>query len=376
MKRSFEVVCSYCGRLREHELAWRCKCGGPFTFREETGFEPKLVVRKDRSLRRYRKFLPIDYGNVVSLGEGCVPLVKAEPGQGNLYFKCEFMMPTGSFKDRGSTIAVSRAAEVCAARAIPGVTEDSSGNAGLSIAAYCARAGLECEVFVPETVSPAKAHLIETYGAGLRLIAGSREAVSEAASQKHPSQLYLGHVYDPYFIAGIETLAFEIAEDLDWNQPAYIYCPASAGTLLLGIVYGFERLLASDTIHRMPTVVAVQTEQVNPVYEAFHGRPHKSKAKLNSVADALVSTRPPRLAEMIQALKKHSGTVEVVDESEIIAAYSALARRGFLVEPSSAVAYAGMLKFRKRFAEASSSGVVVLTGSGLKSPRLFAVERA
>lgn len=348
-------------------------CGAPFTIRDEVPFDPRLIVRGDRSLWRYRKFLPLEDGESISLGEGSTPLIPASADQTGLLFKCDYMLPTGSFKDRGSTLSITRAAEICRARGIKGVTEDSSGNAGLSVAAYCARAGLDCEVFVPESVNPAKARLIKTYGAKLRKIPGPREVVSEAASRAHPNPLYVGHVYDPYFIAGIETLAFEIAEESNWSPPGLIFCPVSAGTLILGLMYGFERLMSSDTIRTMPTIVGVQTVEVSPVHAGLHGTSYSPGAKFSSIADALVSTRPARLTEMIEALRKHSGTTEIVAEAEIVEAHRYLARRGFLVEPSSAVAYGGLLKSRRQRPEASQSAIVILTGSGLKA--LHAITR-
>jgi threonine synthase len=283
--------------------------------------------------------------------------------------KCEYMLPTASFKDRGSTLAVSNARTICERHGIKQVAEDSSGNAGVSIAAYSARAGLECVVYVPERVSPVKAQLVEGFGARLVRVAGSRADVSRAAGQEHPARLYLGHVYDPFFVAGIETLAFEVVEDLGWASPAVVVCPISAGTLLLGLLYGFERMMSSSVIDRAPKLIAVQTERISPIYSAFHGKAYTPPSSVDTVADALVSTNPPRLKEIIEVLRRNAGIVEVVSEEETLAAYVELASRGFFVEPSSAVAYAGFQKFRRIQARSDTVAVVVLTGAGLKTQR-------
>ncbi|MFB6490619.1 MAG: pyridoxal-phosphate dependent enzyme [Thermoproteus sp. AZ2] len=331
------VKCARCGKEREG-LEVRCRrCGGPFVVEVEFPYRDKVRENFPYIERWY------------SLGEGNTPMVKAD----GVYFKLDFLNPTGSFKDRGSVTLIS----ALAAKGIRRISEDSSGNAGASIAAYGAAAGMEVEIYVPETARGAKLRQIEAYGAKVVKVKGSREDVAKAAESS--SAYYASHVWQPEFRDGIRTLAYELVKNLG-KAPGAVYLPTSAGTLLLGVYAGFKHLLNSGVISEMPKLVVVQTEQVRPLCAAVKGEEYRPPERVTSIADALISTNPPLLPEMAAVVKKYGDCVWVTD-AEIEAAWRWLARRGLLVEPSSAAALAGYWKLR------GEDAVVVLTGSGLKA---------
>jgi threonine synthase len=328
-------------------------------------FQTRRIREKDSSHWRYVDFFPyVRENGIITLGEGWTPLLKFST---NVYFKLESSNPTGSFKDRGSTTLIS-AIHKQVEKAKGRITEDSSGNAGASIAAYCARAGLDAAIYVPWTVSGPKFNQIKSYGTPVVKISGSRSKVAEEAQKAGRAGFYVGHLYHPLFRDGIRTLAYEIVEQSGWSVPERIYLPVSAGTLLLGVLYGLKHLISSNVIDEMPRLIACQTRQVSPLYHRIKKMHYKPPGKVTSVADALASTNPPLLDLMAEQLTESNGEAVIVEENEILDAFKTLAENGFFVEPSSAVAYAA---YRKQFYAGETSEdektVIILTGTGLKT---------
>lgn len=358
-----EPSCTGCGAQRADPLEWKCKgCGWPFSF-EDTVFERSKVVASDSTIWRYSEFLPKGLDRV-TMGEGMTPLVRI---MDNVYLKCDYVMPTGSFKDRGSSVLVSHAKNLLKEKEIKYLVEDSSGNAGASVAAYCARASLDCRVYVPATAKGQKMSQIKAYGASISKVKGNREDVARAAQRASKKAFFASHSYSPYFIEGVKTVAYEVVEQLGWRVPDAVYLPVSAGTLLLGVLKGF-REVGNGGLGMMPKVKAVQVENVSPLYHAFLDKPYKPPKNPRTLADGLVSTNPPRLAQMVKELKDAKGDVSTVNESEIRLSTKELAKAGFYVEPSSGVAYAAL---KRDLSEGKLSKddivVLILTGSGLKS---------
>jgi threonine synthase len=362
----FEIKCSKCNQPSANLLAYVCPhCGQPLDTEINRKFQTRRIREKDYSHWRYVDFFPyIKEKRIITLGEGWTPLVKFST---NVYFKLESSNPTGSFKDRGSTTLISAIHEHVE-KAKSRVTEDSSGNAGASIAAYCARARLDATIYVPRTVSGPKFNQIKFYGTPVLKISGSRNKVAEEAQKAGQNGFYVGHLYHPLFRDGIRTLAYEIVEQSGWSVPKRIYLPVSAGTLLLGVLHGFKHLLASNVIDEMPQLIACQTRQVSPLYHRIKKTVYQPPKKVTSVADALASTNPPLLDLMAKQLTESNGDAVIVEENEILGAFKTLAENGFFVEPSSAVAYAA---YRKQFDTGETSEdektVIILTGTGLKT---------
>ncbi len=362
----YEIECSRCGHLSKSLLNFKCpECSQPLSIKLMFDFEIEKIESNNYSLWRYLKFFPYAREeNIVTLGEGWTPLVKFSE---NVYFKCEYLNPTGSFKDRGSTMLISALCEKI--DKIRGyISEDSSGNAGASVAAYAARAKLKARIYVPEDISGPKFNQIRFYGAEVFKVFGSRKRVAEEAQRREHGKVYVGHILHPLFRDGIRSLAYEIAEQLHWKAPEYVYLPVSAGTLLLGVIAGFKHLAKSKVIRKIPKIVACQTRQVSPLYHSFKDLSYRSPDKITSIADALVSINPPLLNLMVESLKKVKGDTIIVDENEISAAFIELSQNGFFVEPSSAVAYAAYKKqVKKREILEEGVSVIILTGTGLKT---------
>ena len=363
---SYEITCTNCGRPSRDLLDYRCQhCGKTLEVTLTRKFEEAQIQAHDYSAWRYRRFFPyVSAEDIVTLGEGWTPLVKFSDG---LFFKLESLNPTGSFKDRGSTVLVSalqkrvKAAGGC-------ISEDSSGNAGASIAAYSARADLKAKIYVPESVAGPKFSQIQHYGAEVAKVAGGRSKVMEEAQKIEEGKFYVGHLLHPLFRDGMRSLAYELAEQFDWDLPERVYLPVSAGTLLLGVLAGFKHLHESNAISSIPIVVACQSRQVSPVYSRFKDMPYSPPEKVTSIADALASTDPPLLKVMVNELQRTAGDAVLVEENEILQAFRELVKKGFFVEPSSALAYAA---YRKQLeigeAPPDKRVVIILTGNGLKT---------
>jgi len=369
----FEIYCTKCRRPKQNEAEWRCVCGGPFESKQEERFDKKLIIGGDRSVWRFRAYLPeTPITDFTSLGEGGTPLLQLEREEPNVLVKLEYVNPTGSFKDRGSTVLVSYAVGAAKRLGLKKAIEDSSGNAGASIAAYCARAGLQCEIFVPERVQAVKLAQIEAYGAKVRKIAGTRRELSSATEAEAKDAFYASHIWNPYFTEGTKTMAYEIAESLNWEAPDMVFCPTSAGSLLIGLYKSFIHLVESDVIESIPKIVAVQSLQVSPIYHAFKGLSYSPPERLDTVADALISTEPTRKDEMLELLRRWNGDCEVVEDYEILKSVKELARLGFHVEPSSAVAHAAWKRWKREGKiDKETKAVIPLTGTGLKAGDLL-----
>lgn len=366
--RDFEIRCSACDQPSPNLLDFKCPaCGQPLQIKQRRRFEIGQVQKDNYSVWRYASFFPfVKEAEIVTLGEGWTPLVRLS---NSVCLKLDGLNPTGSFKDRGSTLLVS-ALHRLVKKAGGYISEDSSGNAGASMAAYAARAGLKAKIYVPESVSGPKFNQIQFYGAEVVKVSGTRARVAEEAQKTAKTGFYVGHILHPLFRDGIRSLAYEITEQLGWHSPDSVYLPVSAGTLLLGVIEGFNHLAESGVIHSMPKIIACQTRQVSPLYHSFRGISYHPPERITSVADALVSVNPPLLRIMVERLKAANGDSVIVEEDEILDAFRELARCGFFVEPSSAVAYAAYKKqLDNRAALASDETVIVLTGTGLKTAK-------
>ncbi len=233
--------CERCGRSYPIDgLQYKCSCGGLFRLKKDGD---EMVD------------LPI------SLGETETPILKKELYGARIYLKMDQYMPTGSFKDRGSVVLVNKLKEM----GIEEVVEDSSGNAGASIAAYCAAAGIKCRIYVPENTSDARLGQIAAYGADIVKVPGGRDSASRAAQEAAAKTYYASHVYNPLFFEGTKSLAYEIYVQLGF--PDTIFLPAGNGTLLLGAYIGFKEL------GLLPKIVAVQSENCCPLFNKFYDLP-------------------------------------------------------------------------------------------------------
>jgi len=312
---------------------------------------------------------------VVSLGEGLTPLLHPVVygdaiGLRGLHLKLDSLNPTGSFKDRGTTVSVSKLKEWGVDRAL----DDSSGNAGSSLAAYCAAAGIGCRLYVPSAASSQKIRQAEAYGAEIIRVPGSRSDVERSARKawKNGKIYYASHALSPYFIDGTKTVAFEIADELGKNLPDHMVFTVGGGSLLLGAWKGFRELLEVGLIDRIPKLHCIQSESCMPVVVAFRKGMSRVKKvpERETVAAGIRISKPARGDEILEVIRRTGGSAEAVADSEILNQQRLMATKsGIFAEPTSCAALAGLVRLREKGKiEADDAAVVPITGSGFKDP--------
>jgi threonine synthase len=360
-------ACSNCRRpYPVHGFEYRCPdCGGLYEFSTPLRYSSQPSnARTARSLSRYRGTFPLPEGApLVSLGEGGTPLIAIDVQGRTVHFKCEHLNPTGSFKDRGTSILVTALVAIGAQEAV----EDSSGNAGASFAAYAARAGISARIFVPASASGPKLSQIAAYGAQTVRVVGPRSAAAEAVQREaDDGALYASHAYLPHGLAGMATLAYELVEQLQ-GPPGAVILPIGQGTLLLGGDLGFKALVNAGMIDHVPHWVGVQARACAPLWSIYTagaaGMGWTSEGE--TMAEGIRIIRPLRGDAVLGAVEGSGGRIVAVDEPEISAGRDALGRRGLYVEPTSAVVWQALMATLDGLPDPV---VVVLTGSGYKSP--------
>ncbi len=326
-------------------------------------FDINSVSFKITGLWRYHQFLPVDLEQAVTMGEGYTPLFKIDIAGSLVYVKQEQLFPSGSYKDRGATVLMSDVLK----RGITKVVQDSSGNAGCAIAAYAANAGVKCDVYVPADTSEAKLTQIRAYGANLILVDGDREATATAALSAAENTYYASHCYNPLFLHGTKTFAYEVCEQLGWRAPDVVVLPAGNGTLLLGCYMGFKHLLESGVIEQMPHLIAVQAQNCAPLFKAWEqGLTEPVTVTANhTLAEGIAIANPVRGKEMLQAVKATNGFFVAVSEEEITAALKLCLSKGFYIEPTSSATIAGLIKAKQKLN--AKTWVTLFSGHGLKS---------
>jgi threonine synthase len=325
-----------------------------------------MIVLGEASLWRYRSALALSSPPKVTLGEGWTPLV-ARTWQGTtVHFKLESQMPTGSFKDRGTALMLNHLIEV----GVGPIHEDSSGNAGASIATYAAAAGLACRIFVPAAAPRGKIVQIAVTGAAVSAIPGTRQDVTDAALAAAGDSFYASHNWHPFFIEGTKTLAFELWEQLGFTVPDNVLVPTGYGSNILGLERGFDELERCGEITRRPRLFAVQAANCAAFAAAWAtgGEEYVPIRPTPTVADGIATVQPVRTAEVLRALRRSRGEVVAVPEDEIGPAVAALGRLGLYVEPTAATAAAALSRLiATGTVRADEVTVVVLTGHGLKA---------
>ncbi|MCW4039813.1 MAG: threonine synthase [Candidatus Bathyarchaeota archaeon] len=335
-----------------------------------------MEQRSNRSIWRYKEFLPVQAQSAVTLGEGCTPLIHA-PSLGDLLditqlrLKLDFTCPTGSFKDRGASVMISRARQTAKKVAI-----DSSGNAAAAVSGYAARAGLDCYVFAPSYASIEKLIQSLWYGATVFAVQGTRLDTYETAKAAYQqfNWHYCGFQTNPYAIEGLKTVAYELCEQHQWQSPDYIVIPVGSGGNLIGCWKGLSELHRLNWIPQLPRIICIQPDACAPLSTAYATqREIQPVIKPKTIAEGLMITNPLRAQQVFDALDDTNGLTEIVSDQEILEASQLLARtEGIFVEPSAAVSLAGIKKLRDAGRLSASDEVVcILTGSGLKSAKFY-----
>ena len=357
----FSIHCIHCeAAYPSVGVPYRCpECGGLFDYRTLLPFAPAQVEPSQPGIWRYRHTFGLDPDvEPVTLGEGNTPLVWAKTFQREIAFKCDFLNPSGSFKDRGSSLI----ATTLKSRGVTEAVEDSSGNAGASFAAYAARAGSKARIFVPEAASGPKRWQIDAYGAELVPVSGPRSAAAAAVRREADTgAAYASHAFLPFNLPGYATASYEIYEQLGQRMPGAVIVPAGQGGLLLGLSRGFEALRVSSN-NSPVKLIGVQASACAPLWAEFTG--NQADVKENpTLAEGVKVRQPVRGKAVLEAVRASGGVFVAVNEEAILPGREALARLGFYVEPTSAIVWAALEQMIERLPDPV---VVMLTGSGYK----------
>ncbi len=361
--------CSACGKSHAFETVLpRCPCGGLFDI-DHAGpaFSLELVDRDEWSVFRYRRFMPLDneLWRGISLGEGLSPVVRLDA---HTLVKMDYMMPTLSFKDRGAAALVW----LCKTIGVQKVVQDSSGNAGNAVAAYCAKAGIACEIFVPEATSAKKIAMIRAHGADVTIVRGTRDQTADACREKVAREglYYASHVYNPFFYEGTKTYLYEIYEQRK-ALPENLVIPLGNGTLFLGVMKALAELKAAGAITAYPRIYAVQSERCAPFKAAVEGGLASVPAVPvgQTMAEGVAIGLPMRGDAILKLIYEHGVHVITAKEERILAARDSLARRGVYVEHTSAANYAAYRELMEGPDAPHGDTLIPMCGAGLKSDK-------
>ena len=328
----------------------------------------KIILRDDFMRNKpnhwkYWAFMPVkDLSKIITMGEGGTPLLdnKRLYKTGRMLIKYEAANPTGSFKDRGSSLEITKALEFGKNK----VALASTGNMGASVAAYAAFAGLECRVFIPDFVGVEKIRQIKAYGAETISVDGDYSIAMKRAEDyvvSHGDSFLTGDY--PWRSEGTKTIGFEIADQLYWHIPDHVVVPVGNGTLISSIFEAFRELTLVGITDRIPRIIAVQVENCDPVVHAWESDLGEVMPVSNprTIATAIACGDPIDGIAALRAIRESGGEALRVSDEETLDARDRLARNGIFVEPSGAVAYAGVMKKKLE-----GTIVCLATGHGLK----------
>lgn len=360
-----KYLCKHCNNTYDSsQLIWQCKCKHSLWLDYKVEFHKSDIVKNDLSMWRYDKAYPIKKGELsATFNEGLTPLARINFMDRNLLVKMDSLMPTGSFKDRGVIMVINYLKKM----GVKIITEDSSGNAGASNAAYAALADIKCNIYVPKGTSSGKLAQTKLYGANIFEIDGSRDDVATAAQNSINGSCYAGHNWHPMFVQGTKSVAYEIWEQNNFNAPDNIVCSVGNGSTLIGMYLGFYELLCSGEIKKMPRLFGVQAENCNTIYRAFNNLPLNYKTS-PTIAEGIALYRPSKVDEVVKMVKYTKGLMLSVTEGEIISALKTISHKGFYIEPTSAAGFAGMIKLiDENIIKKNEITAITVSGTGLKA---------
>jgi threonine synthase len=375
-----KFVCSLCGESYPYgEHRQRCPNDNePLDVR----LEPEDEARESDGegfLHHWQGFLPFkSVSTDLDLGVGNTPLLRARRlgerlGISDLYVKNEGLNPTGSFKDRGTVVGMQRALEL----GVKTVGTVSSGNMAGSMAAFSARAGLECFVMVSSEIPPEKLGPIGIYRPHLIMVEGDYgDLYQESMRIGREMGIYLIAADDPFRVEGQKTVGLEICEQLGWDGPDYIFMPLSSGGNMAGVLKGLRELHDRGVIDRIPKVVGVQAAGSSPIAKAFADGKETFERIRNprTICTAILNPNPPSGNRILRWLEGGKyGRVMTVTDEEALAAQALLAEtEGVWGQPDSAVPLAAIQKsLRDGSLEPTAKVVAMVTGNGLKDQSIF-----
>jgi len=375
------LECSLCSRKFEPGKVYNlCECGGPLLVRYDLAklrstWTREQIASGPNSMWRYGPVLPPQrQASIISLGEGMTPLVRTRRlghriGANKLWLKDEGLNPTGSFKARGLSCAVSMAVELRIRKlAVP-----SAGNAASAMAAYAAAAGIEAHIFMPRDVPQANFIECKAYGAHVTLVDGliSDCAKLVAAGAAREGWFDVTTLKEPYRIEGKKTMGYEVAEQMDWQLPDAIFYPTGGGVGLIGMWKAFSEMEELGWIGaKRPKMIAVQVEGCQPVVRAYEKGAGRSEfwENASTVASGLRVPKPLGDFLILKAVRESGGTAIAVSDTELLDAGIRLAsEEGLFIAPEGAACVSALEKLlQSGFLKPDEKIVLYNTGSGLK----------
>jgi len=375
--------CGICGQeFSPEEIRYRCdSCNGPLLVTYDYASLARKVTAEGLEARRpgvwkYRELLPVDpFTEPVSLGEGGTPIHGAKTlassiGLPNLFIKDDGRNPTGSFKDRGTTVGMTVAVE----RGVGTVGTVSHGNMGTSVAAYAARASRRCYLLTPEDIVSARLLYLSVYGSKVMQVVGRYDSMYDESlriAEKH-GVLFI-NCDNPFRIEGQKTLAFEILEDLGWDVPDWVIAPASSGCMVSALYKGFLEFKQLGIVPDVPRIAVVQPEDAQPIVSAFENGAETIRRvnhEFTSIVRSLGNPYPPSGNRVLRLLRELDGMAIAVPDEETAAAQRDLARmEGILAEPAGAIALAALRRLIKLGKVNKDEKVVlIVSGFGFRDP--------
>ena len=381
------LECAACNLRHEaRRLLNLCsECGKPLLVRYDLEAAARTLTKESLGGRRsdmwrYREVLPVENdGHLVSLGEGLTPLLRSENlarelGIDELYIKDESQNPTQSFKARGMSAAVSMAKELGAKK----LAAPSAGNAAGALAAYAARAGLECFIFMPRDTPRANVIECEQTGAHVTLMDGLiTDCGAEVARRKETEGWFdVSTLKEPYRVEGKKTLGYELAEQMDWQLPDVIIYPTGGGTGLIGMWKAFDEMEQMGWIGpKRPRMVTVQASGCAPIVRAFQDGTRHADEVQNAATVASGLRVPKAIGDflILDALRASGGTAVDVTDEELIAAVGEIgAAEGVFCAPEGAACLPALRKLMDRGEVKASERIVLFnTGAGVKYLEAF-----
>jgi len=379
----FEMRCIECGRTHDmSKPAYACtSCGNLLEIKVDEKAALERLSRSDFKKRplsvwKYRELIPIGpQTEVFSMAEGGTPLIRCqslaqEYGFKKLHIKFDGTNPTGSFKDRGMTVGITKAKEL----GMKTVTCASTGNTSASLAAYAGRAGLRCVVLIPEgKVALGKLAQAMMHGALVVSVKGNfDQALDMVMKSSAALGMYVLNSVNPFRIEGQKTAAYEVCDQLGGKAPEYLYIPVGNGGNSAAYWKGFAEYESMGLAAGHPIIRGIQAEGAAPVAQMFAtGSSELTPVqKPDTVATAIRIGNPANWKKTVRALKESGGGARSVSDKEILGAQKALAKHeGIFAEPAGAAALAGLIKdLEEGLVDKSSEVVCVSTGHGLKDP--------
>jgi len=370
------IKCISCGmEYEDNEIIYTCKkCGSILEVICDVDISKEIFKCRRSTMWKYKEFMPVDESSIVTLEEGGTPFCKCDKlGEKlgvDLYVKVEGSNPTGSFKDRGMSVGITKAMEL----GVNAVGCASTGNTSASLAAYAARAGLKCIVLLPSgKVALGKLAQAMFHGADVISVKGNfDEALEAVTALALEGKLYLLNSVNPYRLEGQKTIGYEIIDDLGWQSPERIILPVGNAGNISAIWKGIKEFNRAGFMEDLPMMTGIQAEGAAPIVRAIR----EGKEEIvpfehpETVATAIRIGAPVSALKAIRAINESDGYAETVTDEEILSAQKLLARtEGIGVEPASAASIAGLIKLVDNgVVDKNEKIVCIVTGHLLKDP--------